>query len=514
MTIAAISRPSLKRFLQPSIPILRIRFSSISMSSGGPITLKTDPKTLDRIAGCLVGGAVADALGAPFEFGPPLPDDFKLSMRGGGAFGWRKGQFTDDSEMAVPIARLVASGADLNDSKSLDVLVASWAHWAASAKDVGMQTRSVLTNLKSPSEASARRAAELFHQTHQGRSAGNGSLMRTAPVALAFPEDTAGLIEATTRIAQLTHWEQDASEAAILWNLAIRTAYLHDKLDVREQLVMLPPESRSKWEKRIHESEALMPVDFYRSNGWVVSAFQAAWSAIHHTDNFVDAIEMAIRAGGDTDTVACIAGGLAGAFYGYSAIPDSWRHPLNGLDGVTSRELVELALSSPAAKFAGLGKEAWPNVTSMPAPKAKILTQHPLDDGLLLGNLAAINTEEAEEVIALCRIGSNQTTRPVHEFWLVDEPDANQNLMFTIRDCVATIRELRKEGKTVLLLCQGAFSRTPLIAAAYSVTHFQEKPEDALRGIRGVLPYACPLDEFVEALQTVAVKPRNSFAHN
>lgn len=444
---------------------------------------------------------MADALGAPWEFGPPLSEDFELSMCGGGAFGWEKGQFTDDSEMAVPIARLIAQGNQLCAYATLDKLVAEWSDWAWTAKDVGVQTRAVLKGLKAHTEGEAREVAQAFHDANGGRSGGNGSLMRTAPVALAFPTDTAGLIEATTRIAQLTHWEKDASEAAILWNLAIRTSYIQNKLEVREQLIHLPEESRNLWEQRINEAEAKMPVDFHRTNGWVVSAFQAAWSAIFHTDNFVDAIELAVRGGGDTDTVACVAGGLAGAYYGYSAIPDSWRQPLNGLDGVTSRELVALALNSPAGRWAGHRPGEWPDSESMAMPNKKVICQHPLDSGLLLGNLAAFNTEEVEEVVALCRIGRNQSGPRVHEFWLVDQPESNSNLNFTIQDCIETIQRLRNEGKQVLLLCHGAHSRTPFIAAAYSMLAFGESHDVALESIKRVHPSVQMLPEFENVLR-------------
>lgn len=452
---------------------------------------------------------MGDALGAPWEFGPSLDDSVMLEMCGGGVFGWGVGQFTDDTEMAIPIARVIARGEDLCDPETLDNLVLTWCEWLLNAKDVGVQTRAILSSLKSPSEASARQAAKQFHEAHNGRSGGNGSLMRTAPIAIAYPEDIEGLIGATTRIAQLTHWEQDAYEAAILWNLAIRTSYIRNKLEVRGQLAHLPKASRVKWEQRIDEAEANFPVHFHKTNGWVVSAFQAAWSAIHHTDNFEDAVLMAVRAGGDTDTVGCITGGLAGAFYGYSAIPDRWRHPINGFDGVTSRGLVELALQSPAARWAGIMSGEWPTQNIELAPKIRVLVEHPLDPGLKLGNLAAIDMEEVEEVIALCRIGREQSSRPVHEFWLVDQPQANAHLAFTVFDCVRTIRQLREQGRSVLLLCHGAYSRTPFVAAAYSMATYGETAEQAIRGICKTLPSAQIQPEFLKFLQELTVTEQN-----
>lgn len=261
-----------------------------------PINQSPNPLILDRIVGCLVGGACADALGAPFEFGPPLADEFELEMIGGGTFGWKPGQFTDDTEMAIPIAKHLFAGTKKGASTTLDKLVEDWCIWAKTAKDVGVQTRSVLSSLKTPTEAEARAKAAKYHLVHNERSGGNGGLMRAFPVPLAYPTDVDGLVDMTRRTVLLTHWEQDAYEAAILWNLAIRTSYIQNKLEVRDQLFYLPESSRPVWEQRIEVAERELPVFFTNTNGWVVSAFQAAWSALHHSDSYVEAVSMAVIA--------------------------------------------------------------------------------------------------------------------------------------------------------------------------------------------------------------------------
>lgn len=245
--------------------------------------------------------------------------------------------------------------------------------------------------------------------------------MRAFPIALAYPEDTKGLIEATRRSVQLTHWESAAYEAAVIWNLLIRDAYLGRPLGVERQLVAF--KQFDKWEwwlEQFKAAESSKPSDYQKTNGWVVHAIMSAWSCITNTDNYVDAVEAAVRGGGDTDTVACITGALAGALYGYSSIPEAWRFELNGLDGVDQNELVRLALSSPAAKAHGQSKSDWPFVAEMAPPARPILTQHPFDEGLLLGNLAAIDMENIEKVV-LCRIGAGQGGYPVHIFgWLTN----------------------------------------------------------------------------------------------
>ena len=80
----------------------------------------------DRAAGVLLATACGDALGAAYEFGPPLPDDTDVAMIGGGPFGWAPGEWTDDTSMAIPIARAAATGADLRDEAVLDGIAAAW----------------------------------------------------------------------------------------------------------------------------------------------------------------------------------------------------------------------------------------------------------------------------------------------------------------------------------------------------------------------------------------------------
>jgi ADP-ribosyl-[dinitrogen reductase] hydrolase len=113
---------------------------------------------------------------------------------------------------------------------------------------------------------------------------------------------------------------------------------------------------RGLWSIRLDAAEASQPSDF-TSNGWVVEALQGAWSAITTTsvpqddpakgvfrvDHLRRALDAAVRDGGDTDTVAAIAGGLLGAVYGASAVPAQWRRVLHGWPGLATRELVALA---------------------------------------------------------------------------------------------------------------------------------------------------------------------------
>jgi ADP-ribosyl-[dinitrogen reductase] hydrolase len=160
---------------------------------------------LDRACGVLLGIAAGDALGAAYEFGSPRGPELEVAMVGGGAFGWEPGEWTDDTSMAIAIAEVAATGADLRQEQALDAVVGRWHEWSHDAKDVGVQTRSVLTRAgrHGISAKIARAEAAVLHKL-TGRTAGNGSLMRTAPLALAYLDDEAALVRAACAVSELT----------------------------------------------------------------------------------------------------------------------------------------------------------------------------------------------------------------------------------------------------------------------------------------------------------------------
>lgn len=308
---------------------------------------------LDRARGTLVGLAAGDALGAPYEFEPPRGVELPVGMVGGGTFGWAPGEWTDDTSMAVVLAQVTADGGggDLLSEAAQDEIVARWAGWASSAKDVGIQTSRVLSAATSASgvvTSLAARAAAADEHARTGRSGGNGSLMRTSPVALGYLNDEAGLIAAATSISGLTHFDPESAEACVLWCLAIRHAVLTGEIQLRVGLSNLPDDRAEVWQERIVAAESSMPSDFPK-NGWVVEAFQAAWSAIVNSapgggrGHLANGLEAAVRGGWDTDTVAAIAGSLLGAGYGAAAIPDGWTTLLHGWPGLRADDLANLA---------------------------------------------------------------------------------------------------------------------------------------------------------------------------
>ncbi len=466
---------------------------------------------LDRACGVLLATAAGDALGAPYEFGPPRGPELEVAMTGGGV--WEPGEWTDDTSMAIAIAEVAATEGDLREEEALDAIAQRWHEWSQDAKDVGIQTRSVLSRAGQHG-ISAQKAREESASLHNltGRTAGNGSLMRTAPVALAYLNDEAALVEAARAVSELTHHDPEAGDACVLWCCAIRYAILTGVLDARIGLQHIGTDRRDLWAARLDVGEASQPSDF-ENNGWVVEALQAAWSAIAITpvrqddpaggifraDHLRLALDAAVRGGGDTDTVAAIAGGLLGAAYGASAVPAEWRRMLHGWPGLSKRDLVALSTR--------IVREERPFSYD---PICMTPVQHPHDEGLWLGDVAALQglPTGVDAVVSLCRVNDDDLPAGVEQIdiRLIDKvkPDANRNLDFVLTDTVRLIEQLRKEGRTVLLHCVACQSRTPTVAALYSARQKGISGLLALEDVTEVLPDAWPNSDFREALRRLA----------
>lgn len=474
----------------------------------------------DRAIGAVLGGAMGDALGAPYEFEPPRKHDEPIELTGGGFFNWEPGEWTDDTAMAICILSLLAEGKSLSETETQDDLVGAWRDWAALASDVGVQTRTILSRLDSPTREEALHQSQRLHQD-SGRTAGNGSLMRTGPVFIGSLDSAETTAKNARAISKLTHWDDDAGDACVLWSLALQHAVLNGELDIRIGLPHLPEESQGRWTQLIDEAEKNEPA-YFSNNGWVVHAFQAAWSAInlavkapeeqfrYQAERFAFGLEQAVRAGNDTDTVAAIAGSLLGAFYGSTSVPADWRLELHGWPGFDDTELVRLtnrALNGVAQA------NSWPNI-----PKFDYstwsgrfeLAQHPADEGLWLGGVGSLQNlpKEVTAVISLCRIGTDEIPVRVQrrlEIYLMDKPgpENNLNLGFTFETVAAAIKKLRDQGEIVYLHCVQSQSRTPSVAATYSVKYLGRTPEEAMKEISTVLPAAHPIAEFVNQISSL-----------
>ena len=266
-----------------------------------------------------------------------------VDMIGGGPFNWEPGEWTDDTQMAICIA-------ENSHAREIDLNAVGdgFISWADDVPDIGIQTRRVLSRASSGDELSA--IALEYHRRHPRNSAGNGSLMRTGVVALPFLGHGAAAASEAVAVSNLTHADRQCADACVLWTLAVGAAIEGGAItDIRAGLEHVPSERHDRWIAVIDEAESREP-GVFTPNGYVIKAFQAAWSSITHTrsanDHLRSALVQAVRIGNDTDTVAAIAGTLLGAAYGASRIPNEWVTELHGWPGYDTDDLRRVARSA------------------------------------------------------------------------------------------------------------------------------------------------------------------------
>jgi ADP-ribosyl-[dinitrogen reductase] hydrolase len=197
--------------------------------------------------------------------------------------------------------------------------------WARTAKDVGIQTGAVVNMAgytDDPEDCSSR-----HHAAHPDSSAGNGALMRCAPVALFCLNSLDQLVEVSRSSARVTHHDPKALSSCVILNAWIQAAICRGVRDGRaEAIALLNEKERPVWH-RLGQIEAYKEDDI-KSSGYTVHTLEAAAWSFLKTESYEEAVIRAANLGDDADTVAAVCGALAGAYYGYAAIPGKWRDKL------------------------------------------------------------------------------------------------------------------------------------------------------------------------------------------
>jgi ADP-ribosyl-[dinitrogen reductase] hydrolase len=416
-----------------------------------------------RAIGCVVGSAVGDALGAPFEFGEAgqYSTAFPKPVHGGigemiGNRIWKPGQFTDDSEMAVIVAEslLERNGIDADDQ------LARFRAWSRDAKDVGNLTREVL-------ESHAANPAEEVMISRDGRStAGNGSLMRAAAGAVYFASHgREATIDAALKLSAVTHADPLCQWAVAMQHELVRVALEgDDPIDAIDEVVqMLPDDMGAIYAPLLDASWT--PKSPGPGNGSAMGALaQAVW-ALRRFESFADVVTAVIDLGKDTDSVAAVAGALAGAKFGVQSVPSRWVTYLHGqvtdTGGNVHRydhlDLQQLALSL-------VGHPSFDDLIDEPAMEPREVMP-----GLWATNRSGARAvPESWAVVSLCRIDDSMR-RPIRrESYLIDrDGDHNPALSAAIDDVLDSIEALLRERRQVVVHCHGGRSRTGLVLAAH-----------------------------------------------
>ncbi|MEM6912284.1 MAG: ADP-ribosylglycohydrolase family protein [Verrucomicrobiota bacterium] len=292
-----------------------------------------------RISGCLWGAVIGDALGVPVEFEPrsKREADPVREMRGFGTHRQPPGTWSDDSSLLLTTVESLLAFKSL-DPRNLGERFVKWAHYGnwsphGQAFDIGTTTRSAIERIAEGTPA---------HQAgaRDEQSNGNGSLMRIAPIALAFWSEAPQLvIESASLASSLTH-RHPRSRAACAWFCLLLRELLTGQaslpqalLDTRMAFLQhAPSELKAEYDhfQRLRDPEALtnLPQDQVQSTGYVLSSLEAAlWCALRASD-YTEAVLLAVNLGDDTDTTACIAGALAGCLHGIDTIPNRWSKPI------------------------------------------------------------------------------------------------------------------------------------------------------------------------------------------
>ena len=276
---------------------------------------------VDRLRGVAVGAAVGDALGMSLEFGPAIPLDRLVRAMQPGRLP--AGAFTDDTEMALALADSLLERCPL-DAENLAQHFVAW--YRAGPSDVGIQTSSVLGRLMRGADWQA--AVDAVQQA-KPNSAGNGSVMRCWPAALAHWDDRDRLLADSRLQSQVTHGHPECVAGSAFINVAIYTLVrgTEPRETVRRALdqVDMPSGLRQAIEAAPSKSRAALP-----NSGWVRHTIESAVWGMLTTNSFEEAVVQVVNLGNDADTAGAVVGALAGAAYGLQAIPAAWRAALHG----------------------------------------------------------------------------------------------------------------------------------------------------------------------------------------
>lgn len=274
----------------------------------------------DRHRGCLLGLAAGDAVGTTVEFQPRGSFEPLTDMVGGGPFGLLPGQWTDDTSMALCLATSLVECGEFDAKDQIGRYCRWWEEGYLSSNgrcfDIGNTVRAAL--------ARHRRDGSPFAGSADPRSAGNGSIMRLAPIPMAYFRDIERAERFAAESSRTTHAAPECIDACrLLARMTCRAllgqskdAVLFGDSGAFSGTDAVTAIANGAWKDK--------PEAEIRGSGYVVQSLEAALWVFHRTSNFREAILAAANLGDDADTTAAICGQLAGAHHGESGIPSHW----------------------------------------------------------------------------------------------------------------------------------------------------------------------------------------------
>lgn len=282
------------------------------------------PSLAERYRGALLGLACGDAVGTTVEFKPRGSFEPLTDMIGGGPFRLKPGQWTDDTSMALCLAESLLNKNGFNAADQMGRYL-NWWQWGYLSStgecfDIGMTVSRALEQYQQTSDP--------FAGSTDPYSAGNGSLMRLAPVVLFYFPDAQQIQTFAADSSRTTHAAAEAIECCqLLAGLIAKALEGATKAELRQ----LPSANFSQ-----PKVAAIARGDYLgkthadiKGSGYSVQSLEAALWCFQQTDSFAAAILLAANLGDDADTTAAITGQLAGAYYGERGIPGHWLDKLH-----------------------------------------------------------------------------------------------------------------------------------------------------------------------------------------
>lgn len=293
---------------------------------------------MNKIA-TLVGCAIGDALGNPFEMKPavsPLLVRWDGQFKAGGTF-WKgeAGQYTDDTLMSIALATSLLE----KDGFDPENVLAGYVAWKDSGNTRGIGGTTALSLSRVKKGANWQETGV----THNGDGTdvgGNGTAMRASPIGIFFRNDLNTLLEVAITDASITHnsLEPKMGSIAVALGTALLANRTHDHKSVLDEVESVLSGSIVKEKLQLAQkhlkdgTDATVALEDIGTHGYVPVTVAAAFYCLAATDCFRDAVEMAIRAGGDTDTTAAIVGAMAGTWYGLDEIPEVYKNQVENFE--------------------------------------------------------------------------------------------------------------------------------------------------------------------------------------
>ena len=284
---------------------------------------------IDKAKGCLIGLACGDAVGTTVEFKPRGSFELMTDMVGGGPYDLEKGQWTDDTSMALCLgySLLETKGFNAEDQMNRYVNWSNFGYMSSNGKcfDIGNTVSEALDNYI--------KSKDPYSGPTGKYDSGNGCIMRLAPVPIFYHNNYENAIKYAGLSSRTTHGSEFCIDSTkLMCNIILNALHLDDKDDILENI---------KYNPITQEVLDLKHGEFYTKSyeeitgsGYVIESLETALWCFFKSNSFKEAILLAVNVGHDADTTAAICGQIAGAFYGYEGIPESWKESITMKDDI------------------------------------------------------------------------------------------------------------------------------------------------------------------------------------